>query len=75
MTKLMRALKKTNYEILDIYQNWVYPTYLVAEYGQKKVWTSTLFSTLPTYPKSLDILKINFAPKRIFSHFCKHSIG
>ena len=41
------------------------------------VWTkkSTLFSTLPTYPKSLDILKIKFGPKRIFSQFFKDSSG
>ena len=31
--------------------------------------------TLPTYPKSLDILKIKFSPKHIFSQFCKDSIG
>ena len=69
------SLPKKNYESLDICPNWVYPTYLEAQFGQKKVWTSTLLSTLPTYPKSLDILKIKFAPKRIFSQFCKHSIG
>ena len=27
----------------------------------KKVWTSTLLSTLPTYPKSWDILELKFA--------------
>ena len=27
----------------------------------KKVWTNTLLSTLPTSPKSLDILEIKFA--------------
>ena len=34
-----------------------------------------LFSTPPTYPKSLDILKIKLAPKRIFSQFCNDSIN
>ena len=27
----------------------------------KKVWTNILLSTLPTYPKSLDILELKFA--------------
>ena len=32
----------------------------------KKVWTSTLLSILPTYPKSLDILESKFALFQIF---------
>ena len=39
------------------------------------VLASTLFSTLPTYLRSLDILKTKFAPKHIFPHFFKDSIG
>ena len=27
---------------------------------KKKLWTSSLLSTLPTYPKSLDILELKF---------------
>ena len=41
-------VKKKNYESSDICPNWVYPTYLVAQYGQKKVWTSTPI-VYPTY--------------------------
>ena len=33
----------------------------------KKVWTNILLSTLPTSPKSLDILEKNFATKFISS--------
>ena len=32
----------------------------------KKVWTSTLLSNLPTYPKSLEILESKFALFQIF---------
>ena len=34
---------------------------------KKKVWTNILLSTLPTSPKSLDILEVMFAPKFISS--------
>ena len=38
-------------------------------YGQKKVWASTLLSTLPTSPQSLNILESKFDIKFTVSHF------
>ena len=46
--RLGKGPKKKNYESSDICPNWVYPTYLVAKYGLKKVWTSTPI-VYPTY--------------------------
>ena len=44
------------------------------------VWTKKfgqvlVLSTLPTYSKSLDIFKLKFVLKRIFSSFCKDTMG
>ena len=41
----------------------------------KKFGQVLLLSTLPTYPKSLDIFEFRFVLKRIFSYFCKDTIA
>ena len=51
------------------------PTYKPSM-DRKKFGQVLLLSTLPTYPKSLEIFELEFVLKRVFSYFCnKDTIG
>ena len=57
---------------------WTYMSKLGLPYLPRSlVWTKKvlLLSTLPSYPKSFDIFELKFVLKRIFSYFCKDTIG
>ena len=72
---LGKGPKKTTTKVRTYVQTGsTLPTYKPSM-DKKKFGQVLLLSTLPTYPKSLDIFELKFVLKRIFSYFCKDTIG
>ena len=67
MQPIRRALKKNTTKFWTYVQiRSTLRTLYTNNMDKNKVWTSTLLSTLPTYPKKLDILESKLALFQIF---------